>query len=142
MNLEDLVERWEKDCEFSSDIGEDLKDIPLLHYKYFKLLVSVKRKLNSSKEKYEEKKHVRTLFYSGRGSDDDYREEKFDHRLAKSEIPMWLAADKELKILRKEVEALTLFKESLDEILKQINNRHWYIKSMLDNKTIELGIRG
>ena len=94
MNLEQIQEMWAKDCVID-DVMLDSSSmrIPQLHAKYITLHNEYSLLLKKAKQELDRTKHLRTLYYSGRGTPDMYEDSPFDYKLIRSEVPSWVAVD-------------------------------------------------
>ena len=72
MNLEQIQEMWSKDC-IIDDVMLDSSSmrIPQLHAKYITLHNEYSLLLKKAKQELDRTKHLRTLYYSGRGTEHD-----------------------------------------------------------------------
>lgn len=132
MDLKQIQEMWEKD----SVIDEVLLDqasikIPQLHSRYlafhnhFSLLT--KRAITELKNA----EHQKWLYYSGKAEPEEYENSPFKHKVAKAEIPRWMAADEDLNNIETKIEYYACTVNTLNEILKQIHQMSYNIKNII-----------
>ena len=131
MDLEQIQNMWEKD----SVIDEVMLDhaslrIPQLHAKY--LTVYNDFRLLKTKAEFDLKKikHQRWLYYTGKEVPED--EEPFQYRIMKSDIHSWVTVDETVIRTETKIQYYETILYNLSEILKQINNRNFMIKSAIE----------
>ena len=131
MDLESIQRMWEKDSVIDEVMLDEASlKIPQLHAKYLTILNDFK--LLKTKAEFELKniKHKRWLYYSGKEVPED--EEPFHHKIMKSDIPNWVAVDEKVSRTETKIEYYDTVIYTLSEILKQINNRNFMIKSAIE----------
>lgn len=68
----------------------------------------------------------------GKSPKEVYDEKPFDRVVIKSELPTYIAADSELRILDEMREYASIRKDFLNRTLKGIENRQWHIKNAIE----------
>jgi len=133
MNLEDIQEMWARDSVID-DVMLDSSSmkIPQLHAKYITLHNEYSLLLKKAKQEQNRIVHLRTLYYSGRGTPDMYEDSPFDYKLIKSEVPSWVAVDKSVNKVEMKVALYETTLNSLSDILKQIHQMSYNIKNMIE----------
>ena len=133
MNLEDIQEMWAKDSVID-DVMLDSSSmkIPQLHAKYITLHNEYSLLLKKAKQEQNRVVHLRTLYYSGRGTPDMYEDSPFDYKLIKSEVPSWVAVDESVNKVEMKVALYETTLNSLSDILKQIHQMSYNIKNMIE----------
>ena len=122
---------WEKDSVIDDVMLDQASlKIPQLHAKY--LTIYNDFKLLKTKAEFELKKikHKRWLYYSGKEVPEE--EEPFQHKIMKSDIQNWITVDDKVIRTETKIEYYETVIYNLSEILKQINNRNFMIKSAID----------
>ena len=132
MNLKDIQAEAQKDLKL--DLGNltvlSLR-IPLLHNKYYKILLmelAIQRKI---KRHYDMLYRNRWRYYLGKEDDEVYEAEPFDEKVLRQDVGMYLAADEKLQEAK---EKLEFQKEKVDYVqstIQQINNLQWQIKNTI-----------
>ncbi|ASV44627.1 single stranded DNA-binding protein [Agrobacterium phage Atu_ph04] len=139
--VEKLVSMWEKDAIFGPEkISEQIRHIPKLHNKYFIHLSKARRELIRLKSELEDAELERTLYYTGRAQASEYKENPLNFTIPKGELPLWMKADGKIKKLNHKIECYKELIQTLSEIISQINNRSWALKSMLESQKFEAGL--
>ena len=133
MNLDQIQEMWAKDCVID-DVMLDTASmkIPQLHAKYITLHNEYSLLLKKAKQELNRTSHLRTLYYSGRGTPDMYEDSPFDYKLIRSEVPSWVAVDESVNKVEMKVALYETTLSSLSDILKQIHQMSYNIKNMIE----------
>ena len=124
---------WAKDSVID-DVMLDSSSmkIPQLHAKYITLHNEYSLLLKKAKQEQNRIVHLRTLYYSGRGTPDMYEDSPFDYKLIKSEVPSWVAVDESVNKVEMKVALYETTLNSLSDILKQIHQMSYNIKNMIE----------
>lgn len=124
---------WAKDSVID-DVMLDSSSmkIPQLHAKYITLHNEYSLLLKKAKQEQNRIIHLRTLYYSGRGTPDMYEDAPFDYKLIKSEVPSWVAVDESVNKVEMKVALYETTLNSLSDILKQIHQMSYNIKNMIE----------
>ena len=108
---------------------------PQIHNKYLILFENAKLKLE--KLEFEEKimKRDKWLYYTGKMGEDDLKThnwEPFEHNILKTDVPMFLDADKDLQKVKAKISLQKSIVTYLEEVIKIINSRQWNIKAAIE----------
>ena len=133
MNLEKIQEMWAKDSVID-DVMLDQASlfIPQLHSKYISLHSEFSLLLKKAKQELNRTTHLRTLYYSGRGTPEMYEDTPFDHKLIRSEVPSWVAVDESVNKVEMKVALYETTLSVLSDILKQIHQLSFNIKNTIE----------
>ena len=133
MNLEEIQEMWTRDCVID-DVMLDTSSmrIPQLHAKYITLHNEYSLLLKKARQELDRIRHLRTLYYSGRGTPEMYEDSPFDFKLIRSEVPSWVAVDESVNKVEMKVALYETTLSSLSDILKQIHQMSYNIKNMIE----------
>lgn len=141
---DDLVKMWSEDSEIDQfDLSASNAKTGKLHSKYAAILTNHSKISKGIEVEYKRKKRVKYEYYAGEIVG---REELAKHNLSplrkkilKSDIPFYLETDEDLlkinmkKIFHDEIVEFCKF------VLKELNNRTWQIKSMIDWNKFQSG---
>lgn len=136
MDIEEIEKMWAEDSKIDEHdlIGESSR-IPSLHSKYYKLYhrASVK----SFKLKYELKQleRLKAEYYNGSISEEDLKKNDWKPnplKIMKSDIPRYVESDKDIINLSLKIDYYISVAKFLEDVVKQINNRNFIIKNMID----------
>lgn len=136
MTLDELRKEISKDValdESAMDL-ESLK-IPQLHSKYLNFLTD--EKLCLSKMRYDLSVLMRTKweYYTGKMSQEELLArgwEPFALKVLRNDLDLYLESDAELGKMRMKIEYQNEKIALLEEIIKELNNRHWKIKNAIE----------
>lgn len=145
MNIEQLQDMWEADCEIDDNyLGEHATKTPKLHAKYVKLLVGVKLKHTKLQSDYNMLRKAKFRYYRGELG----REELQDLGWAqwqgvkplKNEMDEFLTGDEDLNTMKVKIEYLETMIYLLESILGQLKSRDWQIKTHVEWKRFLAGM--
>lgn len=143
MNIEKILEEWQGDCKMDrTALDRDAINIPQLHHKYFKLMVSERllmRKLEADLKQLKLDKHE---FYT-QGHSKETQEKGWQlppkGLILKADLPMYMDADSDIIALNLKIGYQLEKIDLLDSIIKMIMNRNFQIKSAIDWIKFEQG---
>ena len=141
MNLEAIQEMWAKDSVIDDVMLDQASmKIPQLHAKYITLHNEFTLLLKKAKQEQNKIVHLRTLYYSGRGTPEMYEDTPFDHKLIRSEVPSWVAVDESVNKVEMKVALYETTLNSLSEILKQVHQMTYHIKQIIEWRRFVNGV--
>ena len=136
MTLDDIRKEIERDVrldETALDI-ESLK-IPQLHSKYLNFLMDERLSLAKITSDYDTTLRIKWEYYTGKMSQEQLTAhgwEPFALRVWRNDLDLYLNSDADISKARQRVvyqkEKISL----LEEIVKELNNRHWKIRNAID----------
>jgi len=136
MEFERIKKMAEEDTRIDGiELDIESIKIPQLHNKYLNLLQDEKlvlRKLMSEQSKLY---RIKWEYYNGKLDKetlDEYGWEPFQLSILKKDINIYLESDKELSLIRDRVMFQEVKLEFLEEILKELNTRHWKIRNAIE----------
>ncbi len=136
MNIESLRTMVQSDLEIDeSNLHTESIKTPQLHNKY--LVFYQNSKLELEKLELEEKilKKDKWLYYTGKIGQDDlesYGWEPFDYNILKTDVPMFIDADKDIQKIRAKNSLQRMLVDYLENVIKIITGRQWSIKSAIE----------
>jgi len=141
IDLESLKTMWSEDSKIDEDVLdiESLK-IPQLHSKYLNFLSDFK--LIKTQKEYEYKILLREKweYYSGRADVEIYKENPFDIKVLKQDLPIYLDSDKDLQKLQYKIFYYKELVNFLEKVLENINIRGFQIKNCIDWQKFMQGV--
>jgi len=145
MNIEQLQEEWEKDCQIDDNyLGENSTQTPKLHAKYVKILVSVKLKHTKLTSDYNLLRKNKFRYFRGEMSRDELKEREWEQwqgvKPLKNEMDEFLTGDEDLNSLEVKIKYLETMIYLLESILQQIKARDWQVRSHIDWKKFLAGM--
>jgi len=136
MNIESLRTMVQSDLKIDeSNLHTESIKTPQLHNKY--LVFYQNSKLELQKLELEEKilKKDKWLYYTGKMGQDDlesYGWEPFDYNILKTDVPMFIDADKDIQKIRAKNSLQKMLVDYLEDVIKIITGRQWSIKSAIE----------
>ena len=145
MNIEQLQEMWEADCEIDDNyLGEQSTATPKLHAKYVKLLVQIKLKHTKLTSDYNLLRKNKFRYFRGEMSRDELKENNWEQwqgiKPLKNEMDEFLTGDEDLNSLEVKIKYLETMIYLLESILQQIKARDWQIKTHVEWKRFLAGM--
>ena len=145
MNIEQLQEEWEKDCEIDDNyLGETTIATPKLHSKYLKILIGVKLKHTKMQSDYNLLRKNKFRYYRGELSRDELNTLEWEQwqgvKPLKNEMDEFLQGDTELNTMKVRIEYLETMIYLLESILGQLKARDWQIKTAVEWKRFLAGM--
>ena len=133
MTLEELQDLADKDLVLDeTNLSLMSANTPQLHNKYLKFLNKYKLLLVKAEDEYKLLKKYKWEYYTGKAEERVYKEQPFDLKILRQDIDKYLDADSELQKSKQKVRYLEVVIDYLDKTVKQISNRGFLIKSMID----------
>jgi hypothetical protein len=145
MNIEQLQEEWDKDCQIDDNyLGENSTATPKLHAKYLKILVQVKLKHTKLSSDYNLTRKNKFRYYRGELSRDELQDLQWDQwqgvKPIKNEMDEFLKGDAELNTMDIKIKYLETMIYFLESVLQQIKARDWQIKTAVEWKKFLAGM--
>lgn len=145
MNIEQLQEMWDADCEIDEHhLGEQSTATPKLHAKYVKILVQVKLKHTKLTADYNLMRKNKFRYFRGEMSREELKENNWDQwqgvKPLKNEMDEFLTGDNDLNQLEVKIKYLETMIYFLESILGQIKARDWQIKTHVEWKKFLAGM--
>jgi len=143
MNIDEIMDLWEKDTKIDkTELGDESLNIPKLHSKYYNILIKerlILRKLESDMkilklDKYE---------FLTQGPNEETRDKGWrlppKGMVLKSDIPMYMEADKDVVELGLKIGLQQEKIDFLESIIKTIINRNFVIRNGIDWQKFTMG---
>lgn len=141
MKLEEMVEQAKADAIINeTDLLNETKKIPKLHQKWLLTKVREAMVLKDLVREYETLYKTRWLFYQGKATAEEYKEEPFHLKVLRGDIDVFLKSDTKLQQLRKRIDIQEEKVDFAEKTLRSINNRQWEIRAMIDYQKLLNGI--
>jgi hypothetical protein len=145
MNIEQLQEMWDKDCEIDDNyLGENSTATPKLHAKYVKMLVQIKLKHTKLSSDYAMLRKTKFRYYRGELSRDELSDLGWSQwqgvKPIKNEMDEFLSGDTELVNMKLKIDYLETMIYFLESVLGQIKARDWQIKTAVEWKKFLAGM--
>ena len=143
MDIETLYAEWDKDGSIDpTNLTRATTDIPKLHNKYYKLYVTEALKLRKKRAEYKVLAKLKLEWFDGKLDDETLKErgwQPFRLKILKSEMHHHLEADPEIIKLTLMIGLQEEIVSYLESIVKQIANRNFLIKNIIDYEKFKMG---
>lgn len=141
ITLDKIKEMWKEDSKIEEDLldNESLK-IPQLHSKYLNLLSDAKLTKNKYEFDYKNLYKEKWEYYSGKASDEIYKEKPFNLKILKQDIPIYIESDKDIQTLQGRIIYYKEYIFFLEKVLDNINIRGFQIKNCIDWRKFMNGV--
>jgi hypothetical protein len=145
MNLEELMQQWEHDSKIDDNhLGEASTESPNLHSKYINTMVSYKLKLAKIRGDYNLLRKTKFRYYRGELSRQELEDLGWQQwqgvKPLRNEMDEFLQGDTDLVQMEQKVEYLNTIVYFLEEVLRQIRQRDWQIRTAVDWKKFLVGM--
>jgi hypothetical protein len=136
MQIDDYEKMWAEDCKIDETnlVGESAR-IPVLHSKYYKLYHRAAMKATKLRYELKELERLKTEYYNGSISEEDLKKHGWKPnplRIMKAELPRYIESDKDVIELCLRIDYYSSIAMFLESVVKQINNRNFVVKNMID----------
>lgn len=143
MGIEEIMELWEKDTKIDkTELGDESLNVPKLHSKYYNILIKERLTLRKLESDLRQLKLDKYEFFT-QGPNEDTRDKGWrlppKGMIMKSDIPMYMEADKDMIDLGLKIGLQQEKIEFLESIIKTIINRNFVIKNALDWQKFIMG---
>ena len=124
MTFDEIQAMWEQDSKIDP-VELDIASlaIPTLHSKYFKIFSDYRFKKKQAALNLKQLTRRKFEYYTGKADAEDYKENPFDLKILKSDLPMYIESDPEIKELQLKIDMYDIIIEYLDGVIKMISNR-------------------
>lgn len=136
MTLDALHSEWAKDSQLDfSRPDTELRNIPLLHSKYWQIYTNERTRHMMVKKEYDALKRAKADWLLGRMSDEELKERGWSPQglhILRQDAESYLSADADLSVLSGKLETQKIKLELLEDIIKNINNRNFVIRNLIE----------
>lgn len=143
MNIETLYVEWAKDGEIDqTNVSAEAVNIPKLHNKYYRWYVEQGLKLRKMKAEYKILVKLKTEWYKGDMDDEELKQHGWKPqplKILRAEIPNYIDSDPDVIKKSLVIGAQEELVSYLESIVKQINNRNYLLKTIVDWEKFRTG---
>lgn len=145
MNLEDILEQWESDCEIGHRLDEASLDTPKLHAKYLNYLTQAKLILKRAEAQQAQLLKDKFLWYNGKLPKEDidrlgWADDPFDGlKMMKQDMTYYYESDKELQASEAKITYYKTMIETLKDMVDSLKWRHQTIRNIIEVRKFEAG---
>ena len=134
--IEDLAKMWKEDSAINETaLTYEAGRIPVLHHKYYNLYVIETLKLKKLKSDMVMLQKEKSEYYGGIMTPERMKElgwKPYQLKVLKSDVPKIVDQDKDIIDFNLQIGYFETLVKFLEDIIKQINNRNFILKTMLD----------
>lgn len=141
-DLQTILKQWGEDQKIDIDLGITGQDISRLHHKYLEMYTSNVLVLKKLENKLKRLWKIKWEYYLGFMTEDDLRKyelEPFQQKVLKTDVNVYIDADEDIIAARNKIAEHEQIVHALDSILKQLSNRQFLIKSLVDWEKFKVG---
>lgn len=137
LDHEKILTEWKADNTIDeSRISQEITRTPLLHSKYLEYYMYSKGKLIIAEKKYNTMKWVKRKYFTGKMEREELEERGWSQwqglKPSNSELNDLFDADRDLNELEERVKYFQMMVQGTEYILKQIAQRDWSLKSLIE----------
>lgn len=143
ITIDYIYAEWAKDGAIDiANVSQNSADTPKLHNKYYHMYVQEGLRLRKMRSDHKQLLLLKTEYYKGELDADELRENGWSpqqKKILRTEIPMYLDADKDLVDLTLRIALQDEKVEYLESIIKEIQRRSFHIKNIIDFERFKTG---
>tara|TARA_E500000331_G_scaffold318025_1_gene329803 strand:- start:65 stop:487 length:423 start_codon:yes stop_codon:yes gene_type:complete len=134
MDLETIQSMWVKDSQIDIiKVHEEAAKIPSLHAKYWDVYNSLKLLKEKALTQESNIKLDRYNYYTGKSDPEVYQAEPFGLKVRdKESLKRYMDADERIQTILLKIKYYDVMLTYLEDIVKQINNRSYQLKNIID----------
>ncbi len=134
---------WEVDSRINpTDLSSPLSEVAQLHSKYYRLFIDETLAVKGWQMKLKVLKRLKYEYYSGSIAEEDLVENGWEPnqlKILRTDIPMYIDADKDVVEATLKMSARQAKADYLESIIRQIQNRGYNIKTLVDYQRFRSG---
>jgi len=146
LNLENILQEWQSDCEIPRDRYEQVsQDTPKLHAKYLEYLSLTKLQLKRAEHSQKILLKDKWLYYNGKMSQEElvskgWEPDPFNGlKVLKGDMEHYYDSDPEIQRSEEKIMYLKTIIDTVSEIVDNLKWRHQTIKNIIEWRKFEAG---
>lgn len=142
MQLDAILDLWQKDSEIGLELSNESLNIPKLHHKYYRIFVDERLQLLKLQSDLKKLERAKNEYYSGTMDIEELNErgwKPWSLKVLKSDIPNYIETDNDIIDLNLRVGYQKEKIDLLDSIIKNLSNRGFQIKNAIDFMRFQSG---
>ena len=143
MDIEEINQMWAQDCKIDeANLIRESSRIPELHNKYYNLFYKEALRIKKLKADLIELEKARTEYYNGSMDESELRDrgwKPFALKVLRNDLERYVQSDKDIVQLSLKISLHEERAKYLESIVRQINNRNYIIKNMIDWAKFQAG---
>lgn len=136
MDIEEIEKMWAVDGKIDeTNIAREGSRIPELHSKYYKMYYRAVMKTNKLKSELKVLEKDKIEYYNGTMAQEDLKERGWKPnplKILRSDMDKYIQSDKDIIELCLKIDYYAGMSKFLEDIIKQINNRNFQLKTIVD----------
>jgi len=143
MKFDDIMDLWQQDANMDkSELGEESLKIPLLHHKYYKLLVNEGLLMKKFEQDYKAMYRLKFEYYMGVLDEETLHEhqwEPFQLKVLKQDLSTYIDSDNDMQAIQAKIDIQKQKISFLESVVKIVSNRGFLIKNAIDWERFKVG---
>jgi uncharacterized lipoprotein len=143
MDIEEINQMWAQDCKIDEvNLIRESSRIPELHNKYYNLFYKEALRIKKLKADLIELEKAKTEYYNGSMDELELKErgwKPFSLKVLRSDLERYVQSDRDIVQLSLRISLHEERAKYLESIVRQINNRNYIIKNMIDWAKFQAG---
>lgn len=143
MDIDEINKMWSEDCKINeSDLIRESSKIPELHNKYYNLFYKEALRIKKLKADMIELEKAKTEYYNGSMDEFELKDKgwkPFALKVLRNDLEKYIQSDKDIIQLSLKLSLHEERGKYLESIIRQINNRNFIIKNMIDWAKFQAG---
>jgi len=145
MNLETILNEWEKDCRIQDDLAEASRSTPSLHAKYLQMLSISKLRLKKLESEQKVLLKEKWLWYNGKMCEEELKEKGWEPdpfnglKVMKGDMDHYYDSDPEIQQSEEKIQYWKTIIDTLKEIVDTLRWRHQTVSNIIKWKMFERG---
>jgi len=144
LTTDDILAEWKVDSAIDdTKLSSEVMRTPLLHSKYLEVYLKIKHKYISATSTYNKLKFLRKKYFRGEMTREELNENGWDQyqglKMSQSEFNSMAEIDPILNDEWVKMEYWKNLVQGMEYILKQIQQRDWSIKTMIEYNKMMMG---
>lgn len=144
MLLDDIKKQYEIDSQIDSvNLDKESLRLPQLHGKYFNFLMDEKMILKKLIIEYDTEYLFKYKYFLGKASEEEIKQRNIDPfplKILKQDVDIYIKSDQRLNDISVKIELQQIKIEYLESIIKEINNRNWNIRNVIEWRKFTAGV--
>lgn len=140
MKLSEIQEMVDVDLKIdTTQLTNESVNTPLLFNKYYAILLNQHELLKRAEAKLNKVYKEKYDYYTGQAPDEEYVRKPFNRKVLKSDVDSYILTDDEYIQYDELVNKQRHKTKYVEEVIKQINQRTYHIKSIIESEKFKAG---
>jgi hypothetical protein len=136
LDVEEIEKMWAEDAIINeTNLTQEGSKIPQLHSKYYKLYFRAVMKMNKLKADLKVLEKDKMEYYNGTMAEEDLKDrgwKPYALKILRSDMDKYIQSDRDIINLCLKIDYYNGLAKFLEDIIRQINNRNFILKNMVD----------